>query len=103
MDFGPPILRVVLGALLAGHGLQKLFGWFGGHGLAGTASFFDSAGFRPGRRPAPLAGLTETLGGVLLIAGLLTPPASAMVIGVMLAACAVHLSSGLWNTEGGVV
>ncbi|AQZ60229.1 Membrane protein, distant similarity to thiosulphate:quinone oxidoreductase DoxD [[Actinomadura] parvosata subsp. kistnae] len=52
MDIGLLILRVALGALPAAHGAQKLFGWFGGHGLAGTAGFFDSVGYRPGRRLA---------------------------------------------------
>ena len=42
MDFGILALRLVLGLLMAAHGAQKLFGWFGGHGLAGTGGFFGS-------------------------------------------------------------
>lgn len=56
MDSGILALRLVLGVLVAAHGSQKLFGWFGGHGLAGTGGFFESLGFRPGRAFAALAG-----------------------------------------------
>ncbi|HJP66949.1 MAG TPA: DoxX family membrane protein, partial [Actinomycetota bacterium] len=40
MDFGLLLIRVIIGLLLIGHGTQKLFGWFGGGGLAGTSSYF---------------------------------------------------------------
>ena len=58
MDTGLLLARMVFGLLMAAHGTQKLFGWFGGYGLAGTAGFFEQLGFRPGRcspapRPAP--------------------------------------------------
>ena len=95
-------LRVFLGVLLFAHGTQKLFGWFGGHGPDGTGSFFEQVGHRPGRQMAMLAGLSEAAGGTLLILGLLTPLASAMVIGVMVtAAVSVHGDNGLWATNGG--
>jgi putative oxidoreductase len=96
------VLRIVVGALLAGHGSQKLLGWFGGHGLAGTGGFFDSIGLRPGRVTAAAAGLAELLGGVLFAVGLATPLAAALLIAVMTAAIArVHWRQGLWITEGG--
>ena len=66
MDTGLLIGRVVFGLLMAAHGSQKLFGWFGGYGLAGTAGFFDSLGFRPGRFFTVLASLGELVGGVLI-------------------------------------
>ena len=59
MDFGILMVRAVVGAVLAAHGAQKLFGAFGGHGLEGTGQFFESMGFRPGRRYATLADLGE--------------------------------------------
>ncbi len=103
MTVGLLILRVVIGALFAGHGTQKLFGWFGGHGIDGTARLMDSLRYRSGRAAAVLAGLTEALSGLLLILGLLTPLAAAGVIGVMLSAiAAVHLRNGLWNISGGI-
>ena len=101
MDLGLLLLRVVLGALLAGHGAQKLFGAFGGHGLAGTGGFFESIGFRPGKPMAFVAGAAEFGAGVLLILGLLTPLAGAAVIGTLLVAGSVHAGQGLWATNGG--
>lgn len=102
MLVGLLILRVVVGLTLAGHGAQKLFGWFGGHGLSGTGGFMESLGFVPGRFAALTAGLTETLGGLLLAVGLVTPLAAAGIIGVMLVATvAVHLSNGFFITAGG--
>ena len=49
MNTGLLLLRLVLGFLMAAHGSQKLFGWFGGHGLAAVSGMFESLGFRPGR------------------------------------------------------
>jgi putative oxidoreductase len=103
MDVGLLILRLVVGALFVGHGTQKLFGWFGGHGPEGTASFLESLGYRPGLPMALLAGLSETSGGLLLASGFLTPLGVAAIIGMMTnAILAVHAKNGMWNTEGGV-
>lgn len=101
MDLGLLLLRLAIGGLLVGHGAQKLFGAFGGHGLEGTGGFFASIGFRPGKPMAFVAGLTELGAGVLLILGLLTPLASAGVIGTLLVAGSVHAGKGLWAVNGG--
>src|SRR5437588_7005794 len=102
MKLGLTALRWVIGGLFAGHGAQKLFGWFGGHGLEGTGKFFESIGLRPGRRHATAAGAAEAGGGVLLALGLFTPAAAATLIGVMSQAIRiVHLKNGPWVTEGG--
>ena len=96
------ILRIVVGVLFIGHGTQKLFGWFGGHGLEGTAGFFSSLRFRPPRFAAFAAGASEGVGGLLFVLGLLTPLAAAMIVGVMVnAILAVHWQNGLWVTDGG--
>ena len=103
MDLALLILRVVVGALFVGHGAQKLFGVWGGHGLAGTAGFFEQIGLKPGRIHAPAAGGAELVGGLLLVLGLLTPIGSALIIAVMVAAAlTVHLPNGLWATENGI-
>ena len=95
------ILRMLLGALFMGHGLQKLKGWFGGYGIEGTGQFFESIGLRPGKRHATAAGAAETAGGALLALGLLTPVASAALIGTMATAVkTVHLEKGPWVTRG---
>ena len=70
MGEGLFIIRAVLGALLFAHGCQKLFGWWGGHGLEGTGGFFHQLGHRPGRQMAGLAGMSEAGGGALLFLGL---------------------------------
>lgn len=102
MDAGLLILRLVIGGIMAAHGAQKLFGWFGGYGLAGTGGWLESMGFRPGRVQAAVNDLSEFGGGLFLATGLLTPLASAAIVGVMLVAIvAVHLKSGFWNPNGG--
>lgn len=101
MELGLLLLRVVVGLLVAGHGAQKLFGLFGGHGLAGTGSFFEQLGFRPGRTMALVAGASEVGAGLLLVLGLLTPLAGAGVIGTLLVASTVHAGKGLWAQQGG--
>ena len=91
------LLRVVIGGLFVGHGAQKLFGWFGGHGIDGTASFFEQIGIRPGRRNAIAAGAAEAGGGAALALGLATPLAASTLTGVMLTAIhRVHLKNGPW-------
>src|SRR6185503_8477025 len=102
MDFGVLVLRVVVGLVMAAHGSQKLFGWFGGHGLAGTGGFFEQLGFRPGRFFAAAAGTTEFVGGSLLALGLLGPLGPAMVLSVMIVAAAtVHWGHGVFAQSGG--
>lgn len=102
MDIGLLLLRVVVGSLFFGHGTQKLFGWFGGHGLDGSAGFLRTLGFPRSRFWAGVNGLTEAGAGVLLALGLLTPFAAAAIIGVMIVATiTVHWSKGVWNTSGG--
>ncbi|MHB1065152.1 MAG: DoxX family protein [Georgenia sp.] len=101
MEIGLLLVRVVIGALMVGHGAQKLFGSFGGPGVAGTGGWFDSVGFRPGKAMAVVAGLSELGGGLLLALGLLTPLASAAIIGTMVVAASTHTASGLWGANGG--
>ncbi len=102
MKLGRLILRAVVGGYFFGHGTQKLFGWFGGHGLEGTGQFFESLGMRPGKRNALAAGAAEAGGGALLVLGAATPFASAALISVMLTAInRVHLKNGPWVTDQG--
>lgn len=101
MDLGLLIIRIVVGLLVAGHGSQKLFGAFGGHGIAGTSGFFQSQGFRPGKAMAVVAGVTELAGGLMLALGLLTPLASAMIVGTLVVAASVHAGNGIWGQNGG--
>jgi putative oxidoreductase len=102
MDFGRLLTRGVVGPLFVGHGTQKLFGWFGGHGPDGTGGFFESLGLRPGTRHATAAGVSEALGGALLTLGAFTPLAQAMITGTMVTAVRkVHAPNGPWVTANG--
>ncbi len=102
MDIALLLIRVAVGATLAAHGAQKLFGWFRGHGIAGTAGFLESLGFRPGRAYAWLLGGAELVGGLALAVGMLTPLAAALVAAVMVGAiAAVHREKGFFAEAGG--
>ena len=102
MKIGRLLLRVIVGGLFVGHGTQKLFGWFGGHGLEATGQAFEQMGLKPGRTNALAAGAAEAGGGTLLAAGLATPVGAAAVTGAMLVAIReVHLGKGPWVSEGG--
>ena len=102
MSYGILLLRIVLGSILAGHGAQKLFGWFGGGGLHGTAGNFAQLRFQPSLLMALAAGLAELGGGLLMATGLLTSLAAVAIAVVMLnAIAAVHWRNGFWNTAGG--
>ena len=99
--FSDVLIRATAGLLLVPHGAQKLFGWFGGHGLEGTAGWLESIGFAPGMVFALLIGSLEFFGGLMLALGLLTRPVAAAVFVFMVQAFFVHLPAGYaWN-EGG--
>jgi putative oxidoreductase len=102
VSIGRFLLRLTVGGFFIGHGTQKLFGWFGGHGLDATAAGFEQIGLRPGRPNAIAAGAAEAGGGALLAAGLATPLAASALTGAMLTAIhRVHLKNGPWTGSGG--
>jgi len=102
VNVGLLILRVVVGLLFAGHGAQKLFGWFGGRGMAGHTGILERLGMSPAPVWAWINALAEFLGGLGLLFGLLTPLAAVALLGSMIVAIAkVHWSKGVWNTNGG--
>jgi putative oxidoreductase len=96
------IVRLILGLGMAAHGSQKLFGSFGGHGLAGTGGFFEAVGFRPGHFFALLAGLGETAGGLLTALGLGGALGPMLIVLIMLVAIgSVHYNKGFFVANGG--
>jgi len=100
-DLGLLALRLGTGGVLFAHGAQKVFGWFGGGGLNGTAKAMEHMGFHPGRESAMAAGAAELGGGLLLAAGAATPAAGAAAGGAMAAAVSVHAPAGFFSTSGG--
>lgn len=105
MEVGLLLLRLAVGVIIAAHGAQKLFGAFRGHGLAGTAGFLESLGFRPAHPHAwaVAVAVAEFGGGLLLALGWLTPIGAGAVIAVMVGAiAAVHVAKGFFVTNGGM-
>jgi len=97
------IARLVFGLTMSAHGAQKLFGWFGGYGLAGTSEFFAQLGFRPARLFTAIASAVEVGGGLLVALGFLGPIGPALLLSVMIvAAVTVHWSNGFFATTNGV-
>jgi putative oxidoreductase len=97
------LARLILGVLMVAHSGQKLFGWLGGYGLAGTAGFFEQLGFRPGRLFVVTASLSEAVSGILIALGLFGPVGPALLLSVMLvAAVSVHWKNGLFAGTNGI-
>jgi putative oxidoreductase len=100
--YGLTILRIFVGIVFAAHGSQKLFGWFGGGGLAGTAQWMESIGLAPGTLMALLSGGTEFFAGLALIIGLLARPAAlGLSIISLVAIFSVHIHNGLFMANNG--
>ena len=103
MNAGLALARIVFGLMMAAHGSQKLFGWFGGYGIGAVSGFFESLGFRPGRFFAMAASAAELASGLLVALGLFGPIGPALMLSVMIvAAVSVHWSSGLFATSNGI-
>jgi putative oxidoreductase len=95
--------RVVIGLVMAAHGAQKLFGWFGGYGLNRTGEFFIHLGFQRGRAFAAAASLTEITSGLLVALGFLGPIGPALIVSVMIVAMVtVHWEHGLFASANGI-
>ncbi|XVS63304.1 DoxX family protein [Actinosynnema sp. CA-299493] len=99
-DIGLLVLRLALGGAFVVHGLQKVFGLFGGPGIDGFTRYLQSAGFREARILAWVTGVTELGGGVLLVLGLFTPLAAAGVLGVMANVIALKYRGGFFAPNG---
>ena len=96
-------LRLGVGIVMAAHGSQKLFGWFGGHGLQGTGKFFaENLGLEPGVLMAAMAGGTQFFGGLLLLAGLATRPAALGITGTMAVAILTAHRDAFFASNGGM-
>lgn len=101
-SWSPLALRIPVGIIFMGHGAQKLFGWFGGHGLDGTGQFMASIGLSPGYLMALLAGSAEFFGGLALVIGLLVRPAAVLTAVTMVVAIfTVHFANGLFMSNNG--
>ena len=101
-SWGLSIIRILVGIIFMAHGAQKLFGLFGGGGLAGTAQFMESLGLAPGLLMALLSGGAEFFGGLALVIGLLVRPAAlALTVTLIVAIFSVHIGNGLFMANNG--
>ncbi|GAB3564279.1 hypothetical protein GCM10027445_07840 [Amycolatopsis endophytica] len=101
LDLGLLVLRLALGAIMGAHGLQKVFGLFGGPGLDGTARMLESMGYTA--QPTLLAwitGLSELIGAVLIVLGLFTQIGAAALLGVTANIVYVQWSGGFFEPRG---
>ncbi|KZZ36685.1 DoxX family protein [Oleiphilus sp. HI0086] len=95
-------IRIGAGITFAAHGSQKLFGWFGGYGLDGTAGWMESIGLSPGILMAGLAGSAEFFAGLLLIVGFLVRPAAlVLAITMIVAIVTAHIENGFFMATNG--
>jgi putative oxidoreductase len=91
------VLRVVVGVTFVLHGLDKL------GDQSSTEQFFASLGIPAPGLMAPFVAVTETLGGVLLIAGLATPlVCAALAIDMLVALLTAHIGQGFFVSHGGI-
>jgi putative oxidoreductase len=103
LSVGLLVIRIVFGLMIAAHGSQKIFGWFGGYGISGTGQWFTSIGYNPGAAFATAAGTSEFLSGILITFGFLGPIGPALMISVMIVAMiTVHRVNGLFATTNGI-
>jgi putative oxidoreductase len=103
LSLGLLILRLGVGLTIAGHGGQKLFGWWGGPGIKGFTGMTEKLQLRPARPLAVAAALAEFGGGILIAVGLLSP-VGPLILGanMVVAIATVHLAKGFWNQVGGI-
>lgn len=96
------ILRLGVGLTLTGHGLQKLFGWFGGAGPTRLKQSLEKQGFKPVWPWIVLAIVGEVGGGLSVALGFLTPLGAAGILGAMgMATFKTHWKNGFWLNKGG--
>jgi putative oxidoreductase len=92
IDFALLLLRCGVGAVMLAHGINHMR-----PNIDGTAGWFGSMGMKPAKLHAWMATITEIVGGLLLVIGLLTPFAAAGVVGVMFVAWAInHRGNGFF-------
>ncbi|NHM31265.1 DoxX family protein [Neobacillus terrae] len=101
-DLGLLLIRLMVGFVFVYYGSQKLFGWFGGHGIQGTGGWFESIGIKPGKAIAAFSGIAELLSGILFVLGIYLPLGALLIVIVMIGSIVkVHGPKGFSVTAGG--
>ncbi len=97
-DIGLLLLRLGIGGVVFAHGAQKVFGLWGGTGIAGFATNLEGLGYQQATTLSWLTGVTELIAGAFLVLGLLTPLAAAAVLAIMINAVLLKLGNGFFVT-----
>jgi putative oxidoreductase len=97
-DIGLLLLRLGIGGVVFAHGAQKVFGLWGGTGIAGFATNLERLGYQQATTLSWLTGVTELIAGAFLVLGLLTPLAAAAVLAIMINAVLLKLGNGFFVT-----
>ncbi|MGV7219900.1 MAG: DoxX family protein [Nitrospinales bacterium] len=99
---GMLFIRLALGVVFVGHGLQKLFGLFGGSGLSGTINFMEDMGLFPATMWGILLAFAELFGGLFALIGFYSRWAGLILSIVMgTAVFMVHIQNGLFLSNRG--
>jgi len=97
-DIGLLLLRLGIGGVVFAHGAQKVFGLWGGTGIAGFATNLEGLGYQQATTLSWVTGVTELIAGAFLVLGLLTPLAAAAVLAIMINAVLLKLGNGFFVT-----
>jgi putative oxidoreductase len=97
-DIGLLLLRLGIGGVVFAHGAQKVFGVWGGQGIAAFASNLATFGYQQSTTLSWVAGVTELVAGAFIVLGLLTPLAAAAVLAIMINAVLLKLGNGFFVT-----
>lgn len=95
-DAGLLLLRFAVGGVFFGHGMQKVFGLWGGPGIAGFARTLDGFGFRETYTLAWVTGITELVAGGFVVLGVLTPLAAAGLVAIMINTVLLKAGNGFF-------
>lgn len=101
-DVGLLLLRFAVGGTFFAHGMQKVFGFWGGPGIGGFAQYLGSLGFREPTTLSWVTGITELVAGGFVVLGVLTPLAAAGLVGIMINVVLLRAGAGFFAASGGV-
>lgn len=96
------VLRIAVGIIFLGHGMQKLFGAFDGGGINGVSGMLKGLGFTAPLFWAWIVAIAEGLGGLFLLLGVIPRVSAGLIAIVMLVAIVkVHGPKGFFMAQGG--
>ena len=98
-DVGLVLLRFAVGGTFFAHGMQKVFGLWGGPGIGGFARSLEGFGYQQPTTLAWVGGIAELIAGAFVVLGFLTPFAAAGLMSIKINAVLVKLAGGYFLTS----